>query len=173
MSAQLSPLDTMFLDLEEVDDGATMHFGAVMVFDPLPEGGAPDVERVREHVERRLYLLPRYRMKLSRPRASRVTWTRWEPAPDFDISAHVRHGTLPSPGGDAELHEWFGDYLSHRLDRRRPLWETVLLDGLAGGRWALVTKTHHCLVDGVGSVDVGHVLLDAEPSPPRHRPPGH
>jgi WS/DGAT/MGAT family acyltransferase len=173
MREQLSPLDTMFLDLEQVDDGATMHFGAVMVFDPLSEGGAPDIERVREHVNKRLYLLPRYRKQLSRPRASRVSWTTWEPAPRFDIAAHVRQATLPSPGGDAELHEWFGDFLSHRLDRRRPLWETVLLDGLAGGRWALATKTHHCLVDGMGSVDVGRILLDAEPSPPRRRPPGH
>jgi WS/DGAT/MGAT family acyltransferase len=173
MTEHLSPLDTMFLDLEQVDDGATMHFGAVMVFDPLPEGGAPALERVREHVDRRLYQLPRYRMQLSQPRASRMSWTTWEPAPHFDMAAQVRQATLPSPGGDAELHEWFGDFLSHRLDRRRPLWETVLLDGLEGGRWALATKTHHCLVDGVGSVDVGRILLDAEPSPPRRRPPGH
>jgi WS/DGAT/MGAT family acyltransferase len=173
MAEQLSPLDTMFLDLEQVEDGATMHFGAVMVFDPLPGGGAPDIERVREHVDRRLYLLPRYRMQLSQPRAGRVSWTTWQPTPHFDIAAQVRRATLPSPGGEAELHEWFGDFLSHRLDRRRPLWEIVLLDGLAGGRWALATKTHHCLVDGVGSVDVGRILLDAEPSPPRRRPPGH
>jgi diacylglycerol O-acyltransferase len=171
MTAQLSPLDTMFLDLEEVDDGATMHFGAVLIFDPLPEGGAPDIARVRKHLQRRLYRLPRYRERLSRPHTSHVSWTSWEPAPGFDIAAHVRHATLPAPGGAAELHEWFGDFLSHRLDRARPLWETVLLDGLDGGRWALATKTHHCLVDGMGSVDAGRLLLDAEPSPPRRRPP--
>ncbi len=173
MSVQLSPLDTMFLDLEQVDDGATMHFGAVLVFDPLPEGGTPDIERVRKHLARRLYQLPRYREQLSRPRASHLSWTNWEPAPSFDIAAHVGHATLPAPGGPDELHEWFGDFLSHRIDRGRPLWETMLLDGLEGGRWALVTKTHHCLVDGMGSVDAGQILLDAEPSPPRRRPPGH
>ena len=86
-----------------------------------------------------------------------------ERPPRFDIAAHVGHVTLPSPGGDVELHEWFGDFLSHRLDRRRPLWEMALVDGLAGGRWALATKTHHCLVDGMGSVDVGQILLDADP----------
>jgi WS/DGAT/MGAT family acyltransferase len=173
MTVQLSPLDTMFLDLEQVDDGATMHFGAALIFDPLPEGGTPAIGRVREHLQRRLYQLPRYRDRLSRPRSSAVSWTAWEPAPDFDIAAHVRHATLPAPGGARELHEWFGDFLSHRLDRARPLWETVVLDGLEGGRWALVTKTHHCLVDGMGSVDAGQILLDAEPAPPRRRPPGH
>ena len=84
------------------------------------------------------------------------------------------HATLPAPGGDAELHEWLGDFWSHRLDRRRPLWEMTLLDGLQGGRWALATKTHHCLVDGIGSVDIGHALLDTSPHarPPQSQPPG-
>ena len=166
---RLSPLDTMFLDLEQADDGATMHFGAALVFDPLPGGGTPGIERLREHLAQRLGLLPRYRMQLAHPHQGRLSWERWEPTPRFDIAAHVWHATLPAPGGDAELHEWMGDFLSHRLDRRRPLWETVLLDGLAGGRWALATKTHHCLVDGMGSVDVGTVLLDAEPAPPPRR----
>jgi WS/DGAT/MGAT family acyltransferase len=150
-----------------------MHFGAVLVFDRPRGGSAPGIDRVRRHVETRLHELPHYRMQLSRPRASRLSWPTWERPPRFDIAAHVGHVTLPSPGGDAELHEWFGDFLSHRLDRRRPLWEMALVDGLAGGRWALATKTHHCLVDGMGSVDVGQILLDAEPSPPRHRSPAH
>ena len=88
-----------------------------------------------------------------------------EPAPHFDIAAQVRHATLPTRAAKGSC-EWYGDFLSHRLDRRRPLWETVLVDGLADGRWALATKTHHCLVDGMGSVDAGRVLLDAAPSPP-------
>jgi diacylglycerol O-acyltransferase / wax synthase len=173
MAEQLSALDTMFLNLEQADDGATMHFGAAMVFDPLPKGGTPTVDQVRRHLDRRLFQLPRYRMRLSRPRAGHLSWTHWEPMPDFSIADHVGHATLPAPGGEAELDEWFADFLSHRIDRRRPLWEMVLLDGLAGGRWALATKTHHCLVDGMGSVDVGRILLDAEPSPPRRRPPAH
>jgi WS/DGAT/MGAT family acyltransferase len=144
-----------------------------MVFDAMPGGGTPELDRVRGHVDERLRLLPRYRKVLSSPRVGGVSWATWEPAPHFDIAMQVRHATLPDPGGDAELREWFGDFLSHRLDRRRPLWETVLVDGLAGGRWALATKTHHCLVDGMGSIDVGRVLLDAEPSPPRHAARGH
>jgi WS/DGAT/MGAT family acyltransferase len=173
MAEHLSPLDTMFLDLEQADDGATMHFGATMLFDPLPHGGVPSVDELREHLDRRLHELPRYRMRLSSPRAGRFSWTAWEPAPRFDIAEHVAHATLPAPGQDPELHAWVADFLSHRLDRRRPLWEMALLDGLAGGRWALVTKTHHCLVDGMGSVDVGRILLDAERHPRRRRPPAH
>ena len=82
----------------------------------------------------------------------------------------MHHATLPAPGGEAELHEWLGDFWSHRLDRHRPLWEMTLLDGLEDGRWALATKTHHCLVDGVGSVDIGYVLLDASPDAPPPQP---
>ena len=81
------------------------------------------------------------------------------------MAAHVRRAALPSPGGEAELEDWAAEFWSHRLERTRPLWEMVLLEGLEGGRWALVTKTHHCMVDGVGSVDVAHLLLDAEPDP--------
>ena len=81
--------------------------------------------------------------------------------------AHVRHATLPSPGDEPEFLDWISDFYSHRLDRGRPLWEIVLLDGLTGGRWALVSKTHHCLVDGVGSVDVVDLLLGAKPDAAR------
>ena len=80
-------------------------------------------------------------------------------------SAHVRHATLPSPGEEPDFLDWISDFYSHRLDRGRPLWEIVLLDGLADGRWALVSKTHHCLVDGVGSVDVVDLLVGAKPAP--------
>jgi len=174
MAERLSALDTMFLDLEEADDGATMHFGAILVFDRPRGSTVPDIDRVRRHVELRLHELPHYRMQLSRQRASRVSWTTWESPQRFDVAAHVAHVTLPGPGGDAELQEWFGDFLSHRVDRRRPLWEMALVDGLAGGRWALATKIHHCLVDGMGSVDLGQILLDPEPTSPRHpRPTGH
>ena len=118
-------------------------------------------------------------MQLSRPRAGHLSWATWGSGAAVRHRRPRGHATLPAPGGDDELHEWFADFLSHRLDGRRPLWESVLLDGLAGGRWALVTKTHHCLVDGMGSVDVGRILLDGERSPRRrvrcslaHRAPG-
>jgi diacylglycerol O-acyltransferase / wax synthase len=173
MGEQLTMLDTMFLELEQADDGAHMHIGAALVFDPLPDGGTPDVDDLRVHMAERIGVLPRFTDRLSSPHAGPLRWLTWEPAEDLDIAAHVHHATLPAPGGDAELRDWLGDFWSHRLDRLRPLWEMTLLDGLEGGRWALVTKTHHCLVDGVGSVDIGHLLLDASPDapPPLPQPP--
>ena len=132
---------------------------------PLPGGGTPAIGEVREHLEQRLDLLPRYRQKLDAPRTGGLAWPSWERDQRFEIDAHVRHATLPSPGDEREFLDWISDFYSHRLDRGRPLWEMVLLDGLAGGRWALVSKTHHCLVDGVGSVDVVDLLLGAKPAP--------
>jgi WS/DGAT/MGAT family acyltransferase len=163
MGKQLSMLDTMFLELEQVDESAHMHIGAALVFDPLPGGGTPDIAKLRENMRARVGILPRFAQQLSGPRAGPLTWLTWEPAKAFDLDAHVHRATLPAPGGGAELHEWLGDYWSHRLDRHRPLWDMTLLDGLYGGRWALATKTHHCLVDGVGSLDIGHLLLDTSP----------
>jgi len=174
MGEQLSMLDTMFLELEQFDESAHMHIGAALIFDPLPDGGTPDMSEFRDYVRERAGSLPRFVQQLSSPHAGPLTWLTWEPAKAFDPDAHVHHATLPAPGGEAELHEWLGDFWSHRLDRHRPLWEMTLLDGLENGRWALVTKTHHCLVDGVGSVDIGYVLMDPSPEarPPHRRPPG-
>ena len=163
---QLTALDATFLELEEADDSAVMHIGGALVFAPLPGSETPAIGMVREHLERRLDQLPRYRQKLSAPHTGGLSWPSWEADERFEIEAHVRHATLPSPGEEGEFLEWISDFYSHRLDRSRPLWEIVLLDGLSDGRWALVTKTHHCLVDGVGSVDLVGLLLDAQPTPP-------
>ena len=165
MTDHLTPLDATFLELEQADESAHMHIGGALVFDPRLGGSVPSLEEVREHLDLRLRRLPRYRRKLSEPRTGGLRWPAWEDDEHFDIDAHVRHATLPAPGGDAELCDWLGDFWSHRLDRHRPLWEVVLLDGLEKGRWALVTKTHHSMVDGVGSVDAGYVLLDSEAHP--------
>jgi WS/DGAT/MGAT family acyltransferase len=177
---RLSPLDATFLELEEADETAHMHIGGIMVFEARP-GTPPSLRRLQRHIESRLQTLPRYRCRLSEPHTGGLRWPAWEADPEFRIADHVRHAALPAPGGDLELLEWAGDYWSQRLDRSRPLWDAVLLEGLADGRWAIATKTHHALVDGVGSVDVGHLLLDsarrprrragaqeeAEPDPPR------
>jgi WS/DGAT/MGAT family acyltransferase len=159
---QLSVLDTMFLELEQVDETAHMHIGAALVFDPL-RNGAPGITAFRDCVRERVALLPRFAEQLSAPRAGPLTRLTWERATTFDPNAHVHHATLPAPGGKAELDEWLGDFWSHPLDRYRPLWEMTLLDGLEDGRWAVATKTHHCLVDGIGSADIGNVLLDPSP----------
>ena len=162
---QLTPLDATFLELEQLDDSALMHIGGALVFEPLPGGGTPTIAQVREHLDQRLDLLPRQRQKLDVQHTGGLSWPSWVQDERFELEAHVRHATLPSPGDERELLEWISDFYSHRLDRSRPLWEMVLLDGLRHGRWALVCKTHHCLVDGVGSVDATDLLLDAEAVP--------
>jgi len=160
MSEHLTPLDATFLELEEADDSAHMHIGAIMVFEPTPDGHVPTREQLGAHLARRLGQLPRYGQRLSPPHVGSLSWPAWEDDPHFDMHHHVAHAALPAPGGERELAEWASEFFSQRLDRRRPLWEMTVLEGLEDGRWALATKTHHCMVDGVGSVDVGHLLLD-------------
>ena len=159
----LTALDATFLELEEADDSALMHIGGAMVFDAPPGQRAPTIAEVRDHLDQRLDRLPRYRQKLSDSRTGGLSWPSWEHDPHFAIDAHVRHAVLPAPGDESDMLEWLADFYSHRLDRNRPLWEMVLLDGFTKGRWALVSKIHHCLVDGVGSVDLVGLLLGAEP----------
>lgn len=164
MTETLSALDATFLELEQHDEGALMHIGGVMVFEPLPGGGVPIREEIAVSVAARLHSLPRYTQRLSSPRTGRLAWPHWEPYDAFDIFDHVTHVALPAPGSDDQLWEWAADYYSHRLDRMRPLWEMALVTGLAQGRWAVGWKTHHCMIDGVGSVDVVHLLLDNDPA---------
>jgi WS/DGAT/MGAT family acyltransferase len=165
MSEPLSALDATFLELEDADAAAHMHVGAALVFDPGPDG-APDVATVARHVGRRLGRLPRFGERLTQPDSGTVHRPRWEPAPDFDPTAHVSEHALPAPGGQAELERWLGRFFAARLDRRRPLWEVALVQGLEGGAWALVTKTHHCLTDGAAGVAAGEALLDTGPDGP-------
>ncbi len=148
-----------------------MSIGGVMVFDPPARGQPPTVEDVCENLAVRLGRLPRYSRRLSSPRTGGFAWPRWSEDAQFEIRNHVGHIAPPAPGGNAELCEWTADFDPHRLDRMRPLWEMMLIEGLEGGRWALAHKTHHCLVDGVGSVDVAYLLLDAEPAPPERSLP--
>jgi diacylglycerol O-acyltransferase len=134
---QLTALDATFLELEQADDSALMHIGAVLVFEPLPGGGTPAIGDVRKHLEQQLDLLPRYRQRLGVPRTGGLSWPSWECDQRFEIEAHVRHATLRSPGDEREFLDWISDFYSHRLDRSRPLWETVLLDvwRTGGGHW--------------------------------------
>ena len=170
MSTSLTPLDATFLELEEADGSAHMHIGGALVFEPPSDGCVPAFDDVLAHLGARLGALPRYRQRLSETHTGGLRWPSWVEDPAFDIANHVHRAALPQPGGERELTEWLGEFWSQRLDRRRPLWEAVMVEGLAGGRWALCTKTHHCMVDGVGSVDVGHVLLDPTPEPSAQPP---
>jgi diacylglycerol O-acyltransferase / wax synthase len=170
MSDSLTALDATFLEVEQQDEGALMSIGGVSVFDPLPGGGAPTIDELCENLDARLDRLPRYSQRLSAARTGGLSWPRWTDDERFRIRDHIAHVALPDPGGHAELCEWAADFYSHRLDRTRPLWEMALIEGLAEGRWAIAHKTHHCLVDGVGSVDVAYLLLDTEPNPPERAP---
>jgi diacylglycerol O-acyltransferase / wax synthase len=165
MSEHLNALDATFLELEEADQGAHMHIGGVMVFEPRPNAGAPSVSEVVARLEEGTERLPRYRHRLSSPTTGGFSWPSWTEDERFRVSNHVRAIRLPAPGSQTELLEWAGEFYSERLDRAQPLWEMVVVDGLAGGRWALATKTHHCMVDGVGSVDTIQLVLDTEPHP--------
>lgn len=164
---QITALDGTFLELEDADPSAHMHIGALLVFEPLPgaDGGAPQLEDLAVQVDERIGLLPRYRQRLAGHDAGRMTWQHWEEDPDFHPLRHLRRAAIPEPGGWDELLEWAGTEFSRRLDRDRPLWEVVLVTGLADDRWALLSKTHHCLVDGVGSIDALALLVDTEPHP--------
>ena len=154
----MSPLDASFL---HVEDAVThMHIGSVGLF----EGPVPRAGEVRDAVAARLPLVPRYRQKvrfvplaLGRP--------TWVDDPHFNLDYHVRRTALPAPGGDQELRNLVGRVMSQQLDRAKPLWEMWVVEGLDGGRWAVISKTHHCLVDGVSATDLMSVIMTKEREP--------
>ena len=161
---RLSSVDAGFLHLEE--DGAHMHIGALGVF----EGPPPSIEAFRAHIDARLPQLPRYRQKIQlmplgtgRP--------LWVEDSTFRLDYHVRHTALPGPGGEAELMTLVNRVIGQRLDRTKPLWELWLVEGLENGRWAIISKTHHAMVDGVSGVDLMSVLFDLAPDVHNEVPP--
>jgi diacylglycerol O-acyltransferase / wax synthase len=165
MRTYLSPLDATLLEIEEVDESAHMQIGWAMVFEPLPAGERPSLEKLRRQVRTRVEETSILRRRLSVPRVGRYSLPIWLPDPAFDVGQQIRCAALPEPGGEAELTAWLGEHFSQRLDRSRPLWEATLLEGLAGRRWAIVCKVHHCLIDGFNAASVAAALLDGEPEP--------
>ncbi len=157
MSDRLSSLDASFLHLE--DPTIVMHVGSVMVFDP-PEDGF-DVDRLGTLISRRIAHLPRYRQKI-REVPGRLANPVWVDDENFDLSYHVRRSALPKPGSDAQLEEFVARIQPRPLDRGRPLWEVYLVEGLDQGRFAIVTKSHHALVDGVNALNVAQLLVNDE-----------
>ncbi len=160
---RLTGLDSSFLHLE--DGPAHMHVASTTVFD----GPAPEIEELREHILGRLHLVPRFRQKLKfvpygqgRP--------IWIDDPQFNMDYHVRHTALPEPGSEQQLRTLAARIFSQRLDRSKPMWEMWLVDGLEGGRFGIVTKSHHCLIDGVSGVDITTVLFDTKPDAPSPTP---
>jgi WS/DGAT/MGAT family acyltransferase len=161
---RLSALDASFLEIE--NENSHMHVGAVLVFEgaPLtePHGGL-DAERVRAYVESTLYRIPRYRQRLAY-----VPFERhpvWVDDPSFNIFYHVRHTALPRPGEERQLKRLCGRIFSQKLDLTKPLWEIWIVEGLSDGRFALVAKAHHSMVDGVSGMDLLTVLLSPMPEP--------
>ena len=156
---RLTAVDASFLTNES--STSHMHVGAILIF----EGPPPKYVDLVEHVRTRLRLVPRFRQKLVVPplEAGRPLWAD---DVNFNLTYHIRHTALPEPGGEAQLKRLAGRVFSQQLDRSKPLWELWLAQGLERDRFAILTKTHHAMVDGVSGVDIGTVLFDLEPVPP-------
>lgn len=165
MAEALSPSDRSSLAAER--GPVNMAVGGVLVFE---SGRGLDYDAVVERLRTRLHLIPRYRQRLASP-VPGVAQPEWVDDEHFDLRWHVRHVALPPPGGDAELAAFVGSEFSRKLDRDRPLWELNVVEGLARRRVALVPRMHHALVDGIGAIDVGTVLLDPSPEPIDIPPP--
>src|SRR4051812_19226291 len=155
----MSPMDASFLHIEGPMN--PMHIGGVSIF----EGPAPAFERLEEMVEGKLGLVPRYRQRvrfiplgLGRP--------VWIDDPHFNLSYHLRHSALPAPGSEEQLRRTAARIFAQRLDRTKPLWEIWMLEGLEENRWALLSKVHHCMVDGVSATDLMSVMFEGQDSEP-------
>ena len=153
---RLSPLDASFLHVE--DDVSHMHIASIAIF----EGPQPAFAEIVAMVEAKLVLVPRYRQVV---KSVPLDWARpvWVDDPHFDIGYHLRHTALPAPGGDRALRQLVGRVMSQQLDRARSLWEIWIVEGLEGGRWAMLAKTHHAMVDGVSGTDLLAVIMDLSP----------
>jgi diacylglycerol O-acyltransferase len=166
MTDRLTGLDASFLHLER--SGAHMHVASASIF----EGPAPSHEEFRDHIASRLHLVPRFRQKL---RFVPLDQGRpvWVDDPHLNLDYHVRQSALPAPGSDEQLRNLAARIFSQQLDRSKPLWELWLVEGLDDGRFAIIGKSHHALVDGVSGVDITTVLfdLDREPEGPPSPPP--
>jgi diacylglycerol O-acyltransferase / wax synthase len=160
MPPRLSALDASFLYLEEAS--TPMHVGAVSIF-RRPKDGF-DYDRLVELIEQRIALVPRYRQKV-RHVPGNLARPVWVDDPDFDVAYHVRRSGLPKPGSDDQLTELVARLMSRPLDHARPLWEMYLVEGLARGRTAVLTKTHQAMVDGISAIDIGQVILDVSAEP--------
>src|ERR1700712_3198649 len=158
---RLSAVDAGFLAQEKPN--THMHIGGLALF----EGEPPDLGEFLAHIESRVHLVPRYRQKLATP-PFETGRPLWVDDPTFNLAYHVRHSALPPPGEEAALLDMCGRIFSQRLDRSKPLWELWLVEGLADGGFALISKTHHAVVDGVSGVDLSTVLFDLSPE---GRPP--
>ena len=157
---RMSTLDAGFFFVEH--ENVPMHLGSLAVF----EGPAPAHEDLVQMFAAKLPLVPRYR-QVVRTTPLQVFRPMWVDDEHFEIGYHVRHAAVPAPGGATELRNLAARIFAQRLDRARPLWEEWLLEGLEGDRWAIISKVHHCMVDGVGGTDLMTVVFDTDPDAER------
>src|SRR6476619_2258358 len=160
---RLTSVDASFLHNE--GQSSHMHVGGLTIF----EGPPPAIQDFLDHIRGRLHLVPRYRQKLAVPPLE-TGRPRWVDDPNFNLEYHVRHTALPEPGTEEQLLRLAARIFSQRLDRAKPLWETWMIEGLEDNRFALITKTHHALIDGIAGVDLATVLFDLEPVPKPNEP---
>jgi WS/DGAT/MGAT family acyltransferase len=157
---RLSALDTTFLDTEDQFANAYMHVGSVSLFDAAPlrdADGATDIDKICRLVQAGMHRVPRYQQKLARtPVFGNPVWIDDD---TFNLLYHIRHVRLPRPGTERQLKRLAGRIMSQRLDRGKPLWELWVVDGLEGDRVALISKAHHCMIDGVGSVELSTAII--------------
>lgn len=161
---RLTAIDASFLHQESPN--SHMHVGGLTIID----GPAPPVEDLLEQIRKRLHLVPRYRHKLAHTAldSGRPVWVD---DPSFNLEYHVRHTALPQPGDIEQLRALTARVFSQALDRSKPLWEMWLIEGLGDGSFALISKNHHALIDGVSGIDLATVLFDLTPEPPPMKPP--
>ena len=159
----MNPIDVSFLHIEDSDRAASLHIGSVGIF----EGPPPPQADITAMVDARLDHVPRYRQRvvtvpfgLGRP--------VWIDDDAFELDYHLRRTALPVPGDEDTLRRLTGRIMSQRLDRTKPLWEIWIVEGLTDDRWAMVSKVHHCMVDGVSGSELLAIILDltADPPPP-------
>jgi WS/DGAT/MGAT family acyltransferase len=158
LARRLSAQDASFLYFEREE--APMHIGSIAVF----EGQIP-YDRFVETIAARLHLIPRYLQKVM-PAPFNIGHPTWEWDLEFDIRRHIFQAKLEPPGGESELMDLAGDIFAKPLDRDKPLWEMHLVNDVEGDRSAIISKVHHCLVDGVSGIELLMIVFDMSPNPP-------
>jgi diacylglycerol O-acyltransferase / wax synthase len=167
---RLSALDRTFLDLEYPE--THMHVAGVATFEAAPlatAAGGIDIDRIRQYAASRMHLIPRYRQRIERiPIENHPVWVDDD---RFNLDYHIRHTALPHPGDEEALKRLAGRIVSQQLDRGKPLWELWVVEGLDRGRFALISKSHHCMIDGIAGVDLMGVLMSPVPDAVIEQPP--
>ena len=155
---RLTAVDASFLAQE--GPVSHMHIGGLVIC----EGPAPGYEEMLDHIRTRLHLVPRYRQRLAQPPLE-TGRPLWADDPTFNLEYHVRQTALPAPGAEDQLMRLVARIMSQQLDRSKPLWEMWIVEGLQDGGFAVISKTHHALIDGISGVDLATVMFDLSPVP--------